>query len=380
VASLAILLQGMVLWQFVGVEAFVGSRGLLVGGVAVILHVLVASTRRSIAPRRTVPSILSLSAAVLVLVFSLIVHEPTDYSIWKVRGFILFAFMPSVVIMWNLPGRHRAIRTLLTWMLGLSFAPLFLPLLILNDLGTGPIRWLLASVDIDLIGIGRILGIGCLIAFAKAAQNRRLASVLLALGGVVLLVALVLVGERGPLLALVVGLAVFGWAHGRSSRRGGSRRYMLIIVLAAVVAASALPFLFLERAQSGQQELRLDIAGRGWDSFVEAPLVGVGVGRFTYEDGMLGERQFLHNIVGEIAVEMGLIGLVVFALYFWTANRSRGASAGSGTARRNWEVVASLLAYAFTAALFSGDITTNYYVWVSQALLFASRCHPKEEH
>ena len=378
VVVLAVFLQGMVLWQFVGIEAVAGSRALFVGGVVMLLHVLVASTYRSTAPRRVLPPLLSLTAAVLVLALSLVRHHPTEYGIWKVQGFMLFAFMPSVLIIWNLTGRHHAIRGLLAWMLALSFTPLLLPLRVLNNLGTGPLRWLLTSIDVDLIGIGRILGIGSLLAFVMATGGRRLRSLLLTLGGLTLLVAQVFVGERGPLLALIVGLAVFGWEHGRGSRRGGARRYLAIIMLATVVAAGAVTFLFLERAQSSHQEMRIEIASQGWDSFVEAPLTGVGVGRFTYEGGMLGERQFFHNIVGEIAVEMGVVGMVVFALYFWAANRRPGTPLGNVTARRNWEAAVSLLAYTATAAFFSGDLTTNYHVWVSQALLFAARHQPDE--
>jgi hypothetical protein len=378
VVALAFLLQGMILWRFVDVESVVGSRGLLVGAAVVLLHLVVALTRRPVAPRRALPPILALLGAVLVLVLSLARREPTDYGVWKTQSFVLFAFMPSVVVLWNLSGRQRAVGALFGWLLVFSFTPLLLPLLVVEELGTGPVRWLLTTVDVDVIGVGRTLGTGALLAFIAAAGRGRTASVLLAASGLALLAGQVVVGERGPLLALVAGLLVFVAAHARAGRPAVRRRPVLV-VLGLLVAAVAAAFLFVGRAREGHPERRLDIARQGWDRLVESPVLGVGVGRFTYADGQLGERQYPHNVVGEVAVETGLAGLAVFALFFWLANRRVGARAAGDLARRNRNTAAALLAYSATAAMVSGDLATNSQVWVAQAVVFATGCGSGEE-
>jgi len=254
VIVLAMLLQGMVLWRFLSIDIISGSRGFLVGAVVVIIHVFVALRFKPVYSRRVIPPICALTVAVLVLVFSLARQIPTEYGVWKVQGFILFAYMPSVLILWNLTGRHIFIRFFLTWMLVFSFAPLLLPLLIINEMGTGPLRWILTTIDIDIIGIGRIMGIGCLLAFIAAVGKRKLLASLLAIGGLLLLAAQVLAGERGPLLALVAGLTAFGLAHGRDSRHDNIRHRMVILTIAVILAVSAMAYLFIGRAQSGYEE------------------------------------------------------------------------------------------------------------------------------
>lgn len=372
VVSLAVLLQGMLIWQFVLPGALSGSRSLIVGSVAAALNLAVAARSGLRASRRTIFMSLCLLAAVLVLFLSMLRFEPSPYGVWKTQGFILYAVMPSLAILWN--HRNRPACTLLLYkcLLVLSVVPLFLPLLLQQATGTASVRWLLLHFDYDIIGISRSLGIGGLIALTMAMSARRWNAAMLLLYLIVLVIGQIVVGERGPLLALICGLAVLcrPLLSDRNSHHSKRMIRLAGTTIVIVFGVAALTYLFVQRSKGEHQEYRMAIARQGWSELQSSPFLGIGTGHFRYNEGPLGTRQFVHNLVGEVLVETGVVGLMIFSTYFiagWRGLRRGVEDRYEPKLLRHG--AAGLFVFALVCSMVSGDLTTNYLVWVSQALL-----------
>jgi hypothetical protein len=372
VVSLAVLLQGMLIWQFVLPGALSGSRSLIVGSVAAALNLAVAARSGLRASRRTIFMSLCLLAAVLVLFLSMLRFEPSPYGVWKTQGFILYAVMPSMAILWN--HRNRPACTLLLYkcLLILAVVPLFLPLLLQQVSGTASVRWLLLHFEYDIIGISRSLGVGGLIALTMAVSARRWNAAMLLLYLIVLVIGQIVVGERGPLLALICGLAVSCWPllSDRNSPRSKRMIHLAGTAIVIVFGVAALTYLFVQRSNSEHQEYRMAIARQGWVELQSSPIWGIGTGHFRYNEGPPGTRQFVHNLVGEVLIETGVVGLMIFSTYFIAGWRGLRRSAENRYEQKLLRHGAEgLFVFAVVCAMVSGDLTTNYLVWVSQALL-----------
>ncbi len=109
---------------------------------------------------------------------------------------------------------------------------------------------------------------------------------------------------------------------------------MLAIVIGGILAVPALPQSFWDRMSSitngetdptGSREARLRLLNQGLQVFIENPLTGVGAGQFqNYNDpGVTIERwRVTHNVWLQVAAELGILGLVVFAFLVIRAYRA----------------------------------------------------------
>jgi O-antigen ligase len=112
------------------------------------------------------------------------------------------------------------------------------------------------------------------------------------------------------------------------------------------------------------------IARQGWVELQSSPIWGIGTGHFRYNEGPPGTRQFVHNLVGEVLIETGVVGLMIFSTYFIAGWRGLRRSAENRYEQKLLRHGAEgLFVFAVVCAMVSGDLTTNYLVWVSQALL-----------
>jgi O-antigen ligase len=116
-------------------------------------------------------------------------------------------------------------------------------------------------------------------------------------------------------------------------------RNIIIGIIAGMTVLPALPSTFWERMSSitdeekdetGSRSERIELAKRAWALFLENPLTGVGAGQFKNYGGP-GEQQdwrVTHNVVLEIAAELGFFGLMAFLFLIW-----KGFSASLWTSR-----------------------------------------------
>lgn len=378
-ASLAVLLQGLLLIRYVGPHAGDGWRGPLVGLVALLSHVALVVRSGSREPREFMLLASALMLSVLVMCLRYLASPPLDYGYWKIIGFGLYAVLPSLLVAASFSGRPQLVKWFLMWLLGLAFLPLLPLVTVVPQLGTGPVRWLLHESGVDLIAISRSLGIGIVIAGTLALASRRSAAALLVVGAIVLATCQVVVGERGPMLATIPALGYAAWrlVWLRPLSENHDHRRLVHVGIVFLVNGAAVSWVLWTRHALGAEEGRLLILANAWDSFVRAPLLGVGVGAFRYEEGIAGFRQYAHCLPLEIAAETGVLGLIAFATYFAVALRRwrSGLTGAQGDPLMVGLLSRCMFIYALTAAAISGDLVTNYMVWVAAALVACTdRC------
>ena len=73
--------------------------------------------------------------------------------------------------------------------------------------------------------------------------------------------------------------------------------------------------------ESGSRQARKDLMWEGWQTFVEHPLTGVGAGQFKNYNppDRLEPWRETHNVLLQVAAELGIFGLLVFLLLLWQA-------------------------------------------------------------
>lgn len=174
--------------------------------------------------------------------------------------------------------------------------------------------------------VGRILAwslpvAGGLFAESKKWWQRWMAMLFVPLA----LFSVVLSGSRGGTLATAVGLVGFiaASAQGRSgSLLSGAPRVVIVatsLLLSALVVVQFAPPEVLERIATTPREIsggtldeRTVIWSMAWRAFSQHSLLGVGPGNFTAALG-IGAELTAHNTVIGIMVELGTIGVVLYA-------------------------------------------------------------------
>ena len=155
----------------------------------------------------------------------------------------------------------------------------------------------------------------------------RLATKIIASGGVLLAMVMVVAsGSRGPFVALVFGvvLAFFSVRSMLPSLAG--------IILVGLVGYLALHYLApeqgRERISQGFGGEAFEESGRpylyriGISLFLSRPVLGGGTGSYAPYVGQGDQRGYPHNMIIEVASEMGVIGLILMGLIFWGCFKS----------------------------------------------------------
>lgn len=127
----------------------------------------------------------------------------------------------------------------------------------------------------------------------------------------------------------------------------------------------------ISRWVEGNQNLRLSQLAQAWHAFSHNPLTGVGYGMIKGHGIHNAEvipwftvGHHVHNIVGQIAAETGLLGLTIFAGFLWLLWRNwqmRGMAAEQGLA---YSVLLILGLYSFS----------EYPLWFLRFMLLVPIC------
>ncbi len=176
----------------------------------------------------------------------------------------------------------------------------------------------------------------------------------------------------GPLVGLAAG-AVAGVAEALRNGRQTERRVAVGWASLLVVTGVALLSLLAGLADPLFEEVLNDpnVSGRAGylralgPLFVDAPLFGIGLGGFA----STGLADYPHNLVAEVALELGFAGLLLLLAWFTLALR---AAAGS-------PLLVALVVATGVFSLFSGHLGANTEFWLFTALALAvSRIGRKE--
>lgn len=237
----------------------------------------------------------------------------------------------------------------------------------------------LTAWGLNPIWVARHAGLGILVALVLAALRllrRRWLWFLLPLFGWVFVEA----GSRGPALALAAALVL--WFLSAPLSTSARRRRLLGVGLVglALLALLAIELTGREHA-TGQQlsnQVRLWLLRAAREALSGISLFGVGTGGFSALLGLPDARWYPHNLLLEVLLENGLLGLalvlgLIGATYagwrrWGRVLRGRAGGGDEATLRRG---VGALFLFAVLCAQFSGDIWVNEWVWAFAGVVSA---------
>jgi O-antigen ligase len=166
------------------------------------------------------------------------------------------------------------------------------------------------------------------------------------------------IGERGPILAVLLVFVVIP--------KSTKRRIQVLLLIAALALIAGIAGLHHPNNKFSvaavEDDGRVNIIDWGLRVFNDQPLFGAGLGAFYLPNG---NREYLHNLEGELVTETGLVGLAVFAAFLLVLYQCRSrvrTPVATGTL--------AIAVYWFAAAQVSGDIVSNAMCWVT-AILWA---------
>ncbi len=187
----------------------------------------------------------------------------------------------------------------------------------------------------------------------------------------VLVVAMIAAGSRGPVLAFLLGLVVLvalTAAGGRARRR--LTQVAAGLLIATIVVPVVVPGSAAGRALSailgGASGLssngRTQLWSQAFTAFGQHPLFGIGTGGFS----ALSVESYPHNILLEMAAELGFIGVMVLTGFLITAFTHMIALWRVAPADQKLDVAVliALFLAALVNAFFSGAIQDNHEIWL----------------
>ena len=224
----------------------------------------------------------------------------------------------------------------------------------------------LGVLGINPIWVARTTAVG-LVAAVAAARLGRIGPAAGAIAFVPIAAALLLSGSRGPIAGLF--LLAAGWLL----LRGGlsPARILRAAFAVAAVAAIALAVMpgplrdrFLDPfAGDVASYVRLGLLRAIREAAAQTPPLGIGTGGFSWLLRMGDIRAYPHNLFAEIWIENGIPGLLCL-IGLLAAVARRAVSAARRTGDRRTLLAFGLFLYALWNAQFSGDVTSNEWIWL----------------
>lgn len=235
--------------------------------------------------------------------------------------------------------------------------------------------------------LGRVLGLGTVIVFsyllffAKSWLTRILALLIFFF----FFFDMLILGGKGPFFATVTALLiplVMGWKiNYKPSIR--IKKYVLLIILLFLFIGGIIVYMFVagkatvtlarirvmvEPSMGESAGERLDYYIKSFQLWEEQPLVGHGIGSWPILLGIGDLRNYPHNIILEIIVELGLIGVLIFLSIVFLSVRALGKTK---MLRENPFLILLLMLFINTIvnSMVSGDISDNRIVFAMLGIL-----------
>jgi len=350
----------------------------LLFGASVISGFLVLLRRNLRIPRRSVLVVLPALAFVFYACVSLAWTPGRIYARQK-------AFYLATLTLWPLvagaliiaPDRRRLRRFLTVVVLFAGWLSLESTVLYL----TAGRPWFITPLGGNYLGLGRTVGLGALILlsyvlfFARSGLSRMGAVVVLAWHMLVSFVS----GARGPLLATIVAglVPLFSGIRPVPPGKLAVRRYVMFLVALLAIAGMLtvylfstgnLPFtlgrmlsLFVQEGGGRSASARADLYTDAMNLWIEAPFCGHGIGAWPVLRGVGDSRSYPHNLVLEILVELGLVGLILFSTLCFFGLKALGSL--RHVRNDPWRLlILMLFVNVFLNAMVSGDLPDNRLV------------------
>ncbi|MDI6698941.1 MAG: O-antigen ligase family protein [Candidatus Saccharicenans sp.] len=242
----------------------------------------------------------------------------------------------------------------------------------------------ITALGSNYIALARACGLGFLVtvAFILPIKKSPLMNPILWIMAVLQLWAALIAGARGPVLALILSLALFLIlsVNGRPFIR--IDRYAIrlgVVILCALIILGVggeelFPTLMFRTqvllTEVGSSALtRISFNREALELWARSPIWGHGVGQFSVAVAGLDIREYPHNIILELGAETGLIGTLIFLAMILTAFAipiiTRGKQKGLAKVVTRYLLVAGF--FAFVNSMVSGDINDNrmLFTWIA---------------
>ena len=299
-----------------------------------------------------------MAGLLLFAALSLAWSEDPSYGVTKLTLSLWNGFLPAACIMVLAAASPRV-----TWQWVVALALLSAVALMAYATPSPDYPGRPTLFDANPIWAARALFVGAIVAmFGPFPRVVRLVT------APVMIVAGLMTVSLGPALGLAVGTWAGVGAYLRSGNRLERRLFATWAVLGLAIGLGILAALAggadadssLVSSLAKQQDLtsRQAYLDASLPLFAGSPLIGIGIGGFaaTHLD------TYPHNLFVEIAVELGVAGLIAFGAWLWLAIRGAAHS----------PMLVALLAASTVFTLFSGSLASNTELWMFSGLAVAS--------
>lgn len=298
----------------------------------------------------------------------------------KITGFA-FTNVGSVMIFTLLPASLAVQRRVWIYIallgLALGIGVFFVAM-------TLPLGFRVGAFGIDPIWSARLIGISALFFVYEGLRRKGLVRWLCWSMILVLFLLSLPTASRGPTLAMFLGIGLIIFTAKSLNLR---MRALIVggLVLTMLVTIVLLPGIFfyrfkaLEKKQDNSSLVRLYFWYKSFEKIRESHLLGIGAGGFARLIVGRDVQLYPHNIFLEIALEFGIIGLLLFLsllgltarnlwILIWKA-RDRLSSEEFAYA----QLLMALFLFAFLNAQLSGDVVGNAFLWMVMGAIHAYR-------
>ena len=319
---------------------------LLLGIAPFPIFAAAARPRILLALAKLLPIALLAALAILSLAWS---SDPA-YGMSKLAQWLTTCILPAAFIV------MLARATTVSWrlMAGIGFGYVVILILFGADTATYPGR--AAIFGANPIWVARAAVIVAIVG-VFGPFNLPVRLVLLVTGTI----GTLMTGSLGPLAGLAAGILAGAAVEVRARGRGDWRSLLALncllgmaAMLLAVVMLGLVDPALDDAIRDPNNLSRATFLSRAASLFSASPLIGGGFGAFA----STGLDQYPHNLVAEVAAELGLLGLVALGAWIVVVLRASIRSA----------LFTALVATTFVFSMFSGNIAGNAEFWLFSAL------------
>lgn len=309
----------------------------------------------------------------------------TAYMSWKVIRLltvITFFLIAGIILFNGQPRRARLFYAFLTLAATILAVEVFISHLIIGRASHG-------QLDVNYIMISRLLGAGILSGVYFAIHCNGIFRLLYSSAAAMMFIAMLQTGARGPLVALVVSVGVLvAWVAIIDSRISARQAIASGAVMLLLLGGALWVFQRVSRTAARFAQLasiegltaaggRAELFASGIYYWLQAPFFGHGIGSFGILYSGRDIRYYPHNIILEIGVEAGLIGVVLFVGAVCYALWVILYSDATDIVLQGFTL--AFFVFMLTNAMVTGDISTNRALFVALALLLTFDSSPEYE-
>lgn len=373
----AVLINGMFLFSYFAKEFVAGFQTIGAVGLAAIGTLLHKNKKNNnvLSIQKKLPvEIIILFTFGLYLTFSLIWSNANNYGLFKVEGFWLGIFIPFVFLYLFIQKDYNKLKSIIN--LCVIFSVIASILLFIENRGV--IFGERTTIDnVNSIWIGRYIGVGLIISYYNCFVNNKVNNInfkFLWFGlTIFFLVALLVNGSRGPLVASIITIILVESILVKRIKKFSFKTVRSIFIPLLIMCILILSFDKIPRFQnlfSDENVMeRIEFIESSILHFIEKPVFGWGIGGFGFAYKGVDDRIYPHNIIFEIGLELGIVGLIffLFLLIRTFVNRKYLFTTDDG---RLWT---SIFIFFFVNSLFSGDLFGNATLWLPLAAVIQIR-------